>query len=305
METGIKLKEIVASKRKSLNLSQIELANKCGLTQSQISNFEAGKTSLSSDNLEKILEVLSLNYSDFETKGYTYVPLEIVSDTKNRFTPFFYELLSRYKKQGKYLMTNSIIMEVIGEKDTKLINRVLKSVESEIKTLYDDDKINFYVSYKKIDDEYMFEFFPEPTSDKLSFKEVSFFHDLYEFLDTHDCNINIEKNQLIFKVDKAYRVMPVMFDADTLHDYIVVNATKAGEKYRKAFEEDNEIDKRINKLYADNGIDHNSDGDLSRLPEPARNELDKLIEESRELAKTSLNGIGKIDYIDEYPELED
>ena len=70
METGMKLREIVVSRRKVLNISQIDLANKCRLTQSQLSNFEAGKTSLSSDNLDKLFNVLNIEFSKYASNQW-------------------------------------------------------------------------------------------------------------------------------------------------------------------------------------------------------------------------------------------
>lgn len=54
------LREIVRSQRKCLKISQVELAKKTGINQGKISQFEAGKVNLTSANVEKILDVLSL-----------------------------------------------------------------------------------------------------------------------------------------------------------------------------------------------------------------------------------------------------
>lgn len=53
------IRELIIRKRKELDFTQIDLAKKTGLTPSQISNFESGKTTLRSDTLDKIFDVLN------------------------------------------------------------------------------------------------------------------------------------------------------------------------------------------------------------------------------------------------------
>ena len=61
MKLGNKIKE----KRKLLNLTQQELANRCELTKGYISQLESDSVSPSLETLEIILEVLGTNLSDF------------------------------------------------------------------------------------------------------------------------------------------------------------------------------------------------------------------------------------------------
>ena len=61
MDFGEKIKQM----RTLLNLTQEELANRCELTKSYISQLENNKTSPSLATLEVILEVLGTNFSDF------------------------------------------------------------------------------------------------------------------------------------------------------------------------------------------------------------------------------------------------
>ncbi len=61
MDFGKKIKQM----RTLLNLTQEELANRCELTKSYISQLENNKTSPSLATLEVILEVLGTNFSDF------------------------------------------------------------------------------------------------------------------------------------------------------------------------------------------------------------------------------------------------
>ena len=61
MNLGNKIKE----KRKLLNLTQQELANRCELTKGYISQLESDSVSPSLETLEIILEVLGTSLSDF------------------------------------------------------------------------------------------------------------------------------------------------------------------------------------------------------------------------------------------------
>ena len=61
MNLGIKIKE----RRKLLNLTQQELADRCELTKGYISQLESDSVSPSLETLEIILDVLGTNISDF------------------------------------------------------------------------------------------------------------------------------------------------------------------------------------------------------------------------------------------------
>ena len=61
MDLGKKIKQM----RSVLNLTQEELANRCELTKSYISQLENNKTSPSLATLTQILEVLGTNLADF------------------------------------------------------------------------------------------------------------------------------------------------------------------------------------------------------------------------------------------------
>lgn len=62
-ESEMTLREIVASRRKKAGLTQIELAEKSGVTQAQLSNFESGKATLTSDSLDKLFAALKIEWS--------------------------------------------------------------------------------------------------------------------------------------------------------------------------------------------------------------------------------------------------
>ena len=53
-------REIIKKKRKELGLSQSQLAEKVGIIQVTLSNYETGKSELGADKLEKIFEILNI-----------------------------------------------------------------------------------------------------------------------------------------------------------------------------------------------------------------------------------------------------
>ncbi len=52
--------KIVRRKRRELEMSQAELADKIGMSQATVQHFENGRSGVSSKTLEKILEVLNI-----------------------------------------------------------------------------------------------------------------------------------------------------------------------------------------------------------------------------------------------------
>lgn len=57
----MKINEIISERRKSLGLTQIQLAKKLGIRNATISDFEKGKYNLGSDKLEAMLTELQLS----------------------------------------------------------------------------------------------------------------------------------------------------------------------------------------------------------------------------------------------------
>lgn len=246
-----------------------------------------------------------------QNQDFTKIPLALIDAGK--YAKVFYQLLNAHKYEGKIVISMEKLYALLGIKTNTALQSILKSLKKEIDELFDTNKIDFYISIDSHRDDntitgYTFTIHKykneKEDSDRLTFKEVKFFHDLHEFLESHDCNIFIENNMLQFQVDTHVRTMPVRFDVDKLHDYIVINATKAGEKYKKPYEALNKNHKKEEQIYSENGLDHNSHKSLSDLPQEVREELEKLMDENEQLYD-SIRGIGKVDYLDEYPELGD
>lgn len=267
--------------------------------------------SLSEDEINSILKDNCENYRYSQNLNFTRIPQTLMNASK--YAKVFYQLLNAQKYEGKLVLSTEELYMLFGTKTNTVVQSKLKSLKKEIEELFDTNKIDFYISIDSNKNENTFTGYTftihkykneKEDSDRLTFKEVKFFHDLHEFLESHDCNIFIENNMLHFQVDTRIRTMPVRFDVDKLHDYIVINATKAGEKYKKPYEALNKNREKEERIYSENGLDHNSHKTLSDLPQEIRKELEKLMDEDEQLYD-SIKGIGKVDYLDEYPELCD
>lgn len=55
------IREIIIEKRTEVGITQKELSEKTGIAQSRISDFEKGKRTMTSDNIDKIFEVLEIH----------------------------------------------------------------------------------------------------------------------------------------------------------------------------------------------------------------------------------------------------
>lgn len=60
----MKLNEILSERRKSLGLTQKEVAEQIGVRNATISDFEKRKRNLGSDKLEQLLPILQLTISE-------------------------------------------------------------------------------------------------------------------------------------------------------------------------------------------------------------------------------------------------
>lgn len=56
------IRELIISKRKESRMTQKELSEKTGITQARISEFESGARSMTSDNIDKIIEALDIQF---------------------------------------------------------------------------------------------------------------------------------------------------------------------------------------------------------------------------------------------------
>lgn len=56
------IREVIIEKRAEVGMTQRELSEKTGITQARISDFESGKRTMTSDNIDKIFNVLDIHF---------------------------------------------------------------------------------------------------------------------------------------------------------------------------------------------------------------------------------------------------
>ena len=99
-EIGHKIK----LKRKSLNLTQLELAQKVGLTESSISRYESGKiATMPTSTVNKICSVLKIQPSELlgltPENSFEYDLKDILSSVEDLPSEIKKELLEQFKQQ--------------------------------------------------------------------------------------------------------------------------------------------------------------------------------------------------------------
>ena len=96
--------EKIKSKRKSLNLTQLELAEKIGLTESSISRYESGKiATMPTSTVNKICGVLNIQPSELlgltPENSFEYDLKDILSSVEDLPSEVKKELLEQFKQQ--------------------------------------------------------------------------------------------------------------------------------------------------------------------------------------------------------------
>lgn len=99
-EIGQKIKQ----KRKSLNLTQLQLAEKVGLTESSISRYESGKiATMPTSTVNKICSVLNIKPSELlgitEENSFEYDLKEILHSVDDLPLDIKKDLLEQFKQQ--------------------------------------------------------------------------------------------------------------------------------------------------------------------------------------------------------------
>lgn len=56
------IRELIIEKRVEAGMTQKELSEKTGITQARISDFENGKRTMTSDNIDKIFDILDIRF---------------------------------------------------------------------------------------------------------------------------------------------------------------------------------------------------------------------------------------------------
>ena len=134
MET--KINERLQKLRKSLNLNQIEFAERVGLTSSSISRIESGKTIITEQNIRFICmifntsedwlrngtgEMFSKNVSGMDMKKLADCFYQLQPETRKMLQAYAEMLLKNEKAikgQSEYIADQSVEPESGGEKET-------------------------------------------------------------------------------------------------------------------------------------------------------------------------------------------
>lgn len=66
------IREIIIQKRTEVGMTQMELSEKTGITQARISDFESSKRSMTSDNIDKILNALELHFKQSREQQWDF-----------------------------------------------------------------------------------------------------------------------------------------------------------------------------------------------------------------------------------------
>lgn len=84
------LREIIINKRLELKLTQGEVAEKAGISQPRISEFESGRREMNSANIDKVLNVLGITFDTYERSYLViYQNMNIITKTGKRRTEEF------------------------------------------------------------------------------------------------------------------------------------------------------------------------------------------------------------------------
>lgn len=81
-------------RRKSLRMTQEELAEKLGVSTQMISNLELGKKAIRPENLAKVCDVLGLSADFILTGTDTKTAVDTVSEKLTRLTPEELQIVS-------------------------------------------------------------------------------------------------------------------------------------------------------------------------------------------------------------------
>lgn len=100
LEIGLKIKQ----KRKALNLTQLQLAEKVGLTESSISRYESGKiATMPTSTINKICKVLHIAPAELlglnSDNSFEYDLKEVISSMEGLPAEAKKELLELFKNQ--------------------------------------------------------------------------------------------------------------------------------------------------------------------------------------------------------------
>lgn len=66
------IRELIIQKRTEVGMTQKELSEKTGITQARISDFESGKRTMTSDNIDKIFNSLDIHFKQSKEEQWDF-----------------------------------------------------------------------------------------------------------------------------------------------------------------------------------------------------------------------------------------
>lgn len=134
--------------------------------------------------------------------------------------------------------------------------------------------------------------------EKFAEQEVGFAHELLKLIEKYDCDLSIEDNRLSFCIGDTKRTLPYNLKIDYLGDYLLINSTAIGKKYRKELERLDEINFQIANIFK-----RNNEESISKLPIEDQESMNQLFDECEEIRSRLPEELSRVDYLSEYPVL--
>lgn len=141
--------QLLKEKRKELNLTQQQLADKCGLSVNTIYNYERNKVTATIENLKKIANILDIDYMDLMVSDKEKNDF-IFKDGDINFSDSVIENMRKnliYIVYSEILKYNSLIEKNISEKEKMRFENLSSSIIDTFENLTEFKF--FYSSYLK------------------------------------------------------------------------------------------------------------------------------------------------------------
>lgn len=141
--------QLLKEKRKELNLTQQQLADKCGLSVNTIYNYERNKVTATIENLKKIANILDIDYMDLMVSDKEKNDF-IFKDGDINFSDSVIENMRKnliYIVYSEILKYNSLIEKNISEKEKIRFENLSSSIIDTFENLTEFKF--FYSSYLK------------------------------------------------------------------------------------------------------------------------------------------------------------
>lgn len=126
------IRELIIEKRAEVGMTQKELSEKTGLTQARISDFESGKRTMTSDNIDKIFNALEIR----------------LARSKEQMWDLAEECANILKQKGKSVddikkLTKDELVDLTGKEEILPLNDYSEKFYSEMSTGFINDLTSY------------------------------------------------------------------------------------------------------------------------------------------------------------------